>query len=162
MTLSHRIRHRNHRPECCSRHSERFEYGARHFVGCLLEEEEAVLTAEHARHVLDVILAAYASIDDGGCTWMTVRMSERSIPIPNAFVATTTASFTVDRDQIRDRDRTRLNRSRGRAPNLGERRALGPSRDRALTRRVREARSALIYSEDPDGRTQGSHDIPVA
>jgi predicted dehydrogenase len=41
------------------------EVGARHFVGCLLAEEEPVLRAEHARHVLDVILAAYASIDDG-------------------------------------------------------------------------------------------------
>ena len=41
------------------------ELGARHFVGCLLGEEAPVLTAEHARHVLDVILAAYASIEDG-------------------------------------------------------------------------------------------------
>jgi predicted dehydrogenase len=41
------------------------ELGARHFVACLLGEEEPVLTAEHARHVLDVILAAYASIADG-------------------------------------------------------------------------------------------------
>lgn len=41
------------------------EQGVRHFVSCLLGEETAVLTAEHARHVLDVILTAYASIDDG-------------------------------------------------------------------------------------------------
>jgi len=41
------------------------EVGARHFIACLLGEETAVLTAEHARHVLDVILAAYASIADG-------------------------------------------------------------------------------------------------
>jgi predicted dehydrogenase len=41
------------------------EMGARHFVACLLGEETPVLTAEHARHVLDVILKAYASIDDG-------------------------------------------------------------------------------------------------
>jgi predicted dehydrogenase len=41
------------------------EMGARHFVGCLLGEETPALTAEHARHVLDVILKAYASIADG-------------------------------------------------------------------------------------------------
>ncbi len=41
------------------------ETGARHFVACLLGEEEPVLTAEHARHVLDVMLAALASIADG-------------------------------------------------------------------------------------------------
>lgn len=42
------------------------EAGARHFLHCLLGEETPVLTAEHARHVLDVILKAYASIADGG------------------------------------------------------------------------------------------------
>ena len=41
------------------------EIGARHFIACLLGEETPVLTAEHARHVLDVILTAYASIEDG-------------------------------------------------------------------------------------------------
>lgn len=41
------------------------EAGALHFVRCLLGEEAPVLTAEHARHVLDVILKAYASIEDG-------------------------------------------------------------------------------------------------
>jgi predicted dehydrogenase len=41
------------------------EIGARHFIRCLLGEEAPVLTAEHARHVLDIILKAYASIDDG-------------------------------------------------------------------------------------------------
>jgi predicted dehydrogenase len=41
------------------------EAGARHFVDCLLGFEQPVLTAEHARHVLDVILAAYRSIDSG-------------------------------------------------------------------------------------------------
>jgi predicted dehydrogenase len=40
------------------------EEGARHFIRCLLGEERPVLTAEHARHVLEVILAAYASIAD--------------------------------------------------------------------------------------------------
>jgi len=39
--------------------------GARHFVTCLLGRERPVLTAEHARHVLDVILKAYESIADG-------------------------------------------------------------------------------------------------
>jgi predicted dehydrogenase len=41
------------------------EIGARHFIRCLLGEEVPVLTAEHARHVLDIILKAYASIEDG-------------------------------------------------------------------------------------------------
>jgi len=41
------------------------EAGARHFIACLLGDATPVLTAEHARHVLDVILAAYASIRDG-------------------------------------------------------------------------------------------------
>jgi predicted dehydrogenase len=41
------------------------EAGAIHFVRCLSGEEAPVLTAEHARHVLDVILQAYASIADG-------------------------------------------------------------------------------------------------
>ena len=39
--------------------------GVRHFVDCLRGEAEPVLTAEHARHVLDVIVKAYASIEDG-------------------------------------------------------------------------------------------------
>jgi predicted dehydrogenase len=41
------------------------EAGARHFVRCLAGRETPVLTAEHARHVLEVILAAYESIADG-------------------------------------------------------------------------------------------------
>jgi predicted dehydrogenase len=41
------------------------ETGAVHFVSCLRGVETPVLTAEHARHVLDVILKAYASIADG-------------------------------------------------------------------------------------------------
>ena len=41
------------------------EVGARHFIGCLLGEETPVLTAQHARHVLDVILKTYASMADG-------------------------------------------------------------------------------------------------
>jgi predicted dehydrogenase len=41
------------------------EAGARHFVKVLRGEVEPVLTAEHARHVLEIMLAAYASIVDG-------------------------------------------------------------------------------------------------
>jgi predicted dehydrogenase len=41
------------------------ELGARHFIACLLGEETPILAAEHARHVLDVILKAYVSIEDG-------------------------------------------------------------------------------------------------
>ena len=39
--------------------------GVDHFVSCLRGEAAPVLTAEHARHVLDIILKAYASIEDG-------------------------------------------------------------------------------------------------
>ena len=41
------------------------EAGVRHFVACVRGEEAPVLTAEHARHVLDVILTAYRSMADG-------------------------------------------------------------------------------------------------
>jgi predicted dehydrogenase len=41
------------------------EAGIRHFVAVLGGGAEAVLTAEHARHVLDVILRTYDSIGDG-------------------------------------------------------------------------------------------------
>ena len=41
------------------------EMGVRHFVACLAGEETPVLTAEQGRHVLDVILKAYTSIEDG-------------------------------------------------------------------------------------------------
>jgi predicted dehydrogenase len=41
------------------------ETGVTHFVACLRGEAEPVLTAEHARHVLDITLKAYASIEDG-------------------------------------------------------------------------------------------------
>jgi predicted dehydrogenase len=44
---------------------EVIETGALHFIACLRAEEKPVLTAEHARHVLDVILKAYESIADG-------------------------------------------------------------------------------------------------
>jgi predicted dehydrogenase len=42
------------------------ETGIVHFVDCLARDARPVLTAEHARHVLDIILKAYASIADGG------------------------------------------------------------------------------------------------
>jgi predicted dehydrogenase len=41
------------------------ETGVAHFIACLRGEERPVLTAAHARHVLDVILKAYLSIADG-------------------------------------------------------------------------------------------------
>jgi predicted dehydrogenase len=41
------------------------ESGAVHFVDVVRGDETPVLTAEHARHVLDVIAKTYASIDDG-------------------------------------------------------------------------------------------------
>ena len=44
---------------------EVIETGVRHFVDCLRGRTRPVLTAEHARHVLDVIVKSYASIDDG-------------------------------------------------------------------------------------------------
>jgi predicted dehydrogenase len=39
--------------------------GPVHFVACLRGEDKPALTAEHARHVLEIILAAYRSIEDG-------------------------------------------------------------------------------------------------
>jgi len=41
------------------------ETGVAHFVACLRGQETPILTAEHARHVLDIILKAYESIRDG-------------------------------------------------------------------------------------------------
>jgi len=41
------------------------ETGVAHFIACLRGEEAPILTAWHARHVLDVILKAYDSIRDG-------------------------------------------------------------------------------------------------
>ncbi len=41
------------------------EGGVAHFIACLRDEEQPILTAEHARHVLDIILKAYESIADG-------------------------------------------------------------------------------------------------
>ena len=41
------------------------EAGIRHFIDVLSGEVEPILTAEHARHVLDIIVQAYASIEDG-------------------------------------------------------------------------------------------------
>jgi predicted dehydrogenase len=41
------------------------ETGIAHFVACLRGDADPILTAEHARHVLDITLQAYASIADG-------------------------------------------------------------------------------------------------
>ena len=41
------------------------EQGIRHFVSCLRGEETPVLTAEVARHVLDVMLTVYDAVADG-------------------------------------------------------------------------------------------------
>jgi predicted dehydrogenase len=41
------------------------ETGVAHFLACLRGDERPVLTGEHARHVLDVILKTYQSIADG-------------------------------------------------------------------------------------------------
>jgi predicted dehydrogenase len=41
------------------------ETGVTHFIACLRGEATPILTAEHARHVLDVILKAYESVADG-------------------------------------------------------------------------------------------------
>jgi predicted dehydrogenase len=41
------------------------ETGPHHFVACLRGEATPILTASHARHVLDIILTAYRSIEDG-------------------------------------------------------------------------------------------------
>jgi predicted dehydrogenase len=41
------------------------EMGPAHFIEVLRGEEAPVLTAEHARHVLEIMLAASASIEDG-------------------------------------------------------------------------------------------------
>ena len=39
--------------------------GVEHFLACLAGEESPILTAEHARHVLEIILLAYDSIANG-------------------------------------------------------------------------------------------------
>lgn len=41
------------------------ESGVAHFIACLRGEQQPALTAAHARHVLDVTLKAYQSIEDG-------------------------------------------------------------------------------------------------
>jgi predicted dehydrogenase len=56
------------------------ESGARHFIGCLLGEATPVLTAEHARHVLEVILAAYASMADGRSHLIATTFGEAPLP----------------------------------------------------------------------------------
>lgn len=54
------------------------EAGARHFIACLLGAETPVLTAEHARHVLDVILTSYDAIADGRTRDIQTTFSEPS------------------------------------------------------------------------------------
>lgn len=49
------------------------EAGATHFIRCLLRQQAPILTAEHARHVLEVILAAYQSIESGRAVEVTTR-----------------------------------------------------------------------------------------
>ena len=41
------------------------ETGVTHFIACIRGEVKPILTAEQARHVLDITLQAYASIADG-------------------------------------------------------------------------------------------------
>jgi predicted dehydrogenase len=45
-------------PPLASPHGNLIGAGVPHFIGCLRGEEEPILTAEHACHVLDVLLAA--------------------------------------------------------------------------------------------------------
>jgi predicted dehydrogenase len=54
------------RPPDAERNVGVVEAGIEHFIACLRGEETPVLTAEHARHVLDIILKGYQSIADGG------------------------------------------------------------------------------------------------
>jgi len=49
--------------------------GVAHFVACLRGDEEPVLTAEHARHVLDIIVKTYASIEDGAAHQMETTLA---------------------------------------------------------------------------------------
>jgi len=56
------------------------EAGARHFIACLLGAETPVLTVEHGRHVLDVILQAYASIADGETHAVQTTFEQTSSP----------------------------------------------------------------------------------
>jgi predicted dehydrogenase len=39
--------------------------GVEHFLACIAGDEQPILTAEHARHVLEIVLLAYGSIADG-------------------------------------------------------------------------------------------------
>ena len=45
-------------PPVASPHGNLIGAGVPHFIGCLRGEEEPILTAEHACHVLDIMLAA--------------------------------------------------------------------------------------------------------
>src|ERR1035437_2806279 len=45
--------------------------GPEHFLACLAGDEKPILTAEHARHVLDIVLLAYESIAAGRARELT-------------------------------------------------------------------------------------------
>ncbi len=60
------------------------ETGVVHFIRCLTGQETPILTAEHARHVLDIILKAYASIEDGLSHMTETTMAPPGMVIPGA------------------------------------------------------------------------------
>jgi predicted dehydrogenase len=52
--------------------------GAEHFINCVAGKEKPILTAEHARHVLEIVLLAYESIADGRTWDLTTTFSVTS------------------------------------------------------------------------------------
>jgi predicted dehydrogenase len=52
-------------PPNSSRLSHLIQFGPEHFVAVLEGAEAPILTAEHATHVLEIILAAGVSIEEG-------------------------------------------------------------------------------------------------
>ena len=52
-------------PPLASPHANLIGAGVPHFIGCLVGEEEPILTAEHACHVLDIMLAAAKAAASG-------------------------------------------------------------------------------------------------
>jgi predicted dehydrogenase len=57
------------------------ETGVRHFVDCLRGRATPILTAEHARHVLDIIVQAYASIEDGASHATSTTFDVPAVPV---------------------------------------------------------------------------------
>jgi predicted dehydrogenase len=57
------------------------ETGVRHFIDCLRGRATPILTAEHARHVLDIIVQAYASIEDGASHPTSTTFDIRAVPV---------------------------------------------------------------------------------